>query len=126
MIALPEKRQGNFFYSLFKSNIKKSVKVKMEKHKAVAYIRVSTKSESQIHSFEYQYEYWRAKISSSKEAEFAGIFADKGISGKSVNKRPQFLQMLSDARRKKFAVIYTKSVARFGRNVENCCRRSGN
>ena len=30
----------------------------MAKQRAVAYIRVSTKSDAQSHSFEYQLEYW--------------------------------------------------------------------
>ena len=86
--------------------------------KAVAYTRVSTKSDAQIHSYSYQNEYWGKVIKANPEYEFLGIYADQGISGKSIAKRPQFLEMMKDAREKRFEVIFTKSVARFGRNVE--------
>lgn len=90
----------------------------MEKKKAVAYCRVSTRSDAQIHSFMYQNEYWRQAIEKNEDYEFAGIYADEGISGRSVVKRTRQLQMLEDARRGYFDVIFTKSVARFARNTE--------
>ena len=90
----------------------------MEKKRAVAYIRVSTKSDAQLHSFGYQESYWRSVITESNEYEFAGIYSDFGISGRSLNKRPQLKKLIFDAEQKKFDVIFTKSVARFGRNVE--------
>ena len=34
----------------------------MVKKKAVAYIRVSTQSDAQLHSFEYQVDYWKNTI----------------------------------------------------------------
>lgn len=86
--------------------------------KAVAYARVSTKSDAQVHSYAYQNEYWETAISSNPDYKFCGIYADQGISGRAVNKRPQFLKMMEDAKNHKFDIVFTKSVARFGRNTE--------
>lgn len=84
----------------------------------IAYIRVSTKSDAQMHSYEFQLDYWQKFIGSKPDMKFGGIYADYGISGKSMNKRPQLLQLLADARKGKFNVVYVKSVSRFARNTE--------
>ena len=88
-----------------------------QKKRAVAYVRVSTASKAQLHSYEFQEQYWREKFTDSTDIELVGIYADRGISGSSVYKRPQFLVMMQDARDGKFDVIYTKSVSRFARNT---------
>lgn len=87
------------------------------KRRAVAYVRVSTASSAQLHSYEYQEQYWRSKLMDDPDVELVGIYADKGISGSSIQKRPQFLLMMQDARDGKFDIIYTKSVSRLGRNT---------
>lgn len=89
----------------------------MEEKIAVAYVRVSTKSKAQAHSYEFQEEYWRNKLSNTPGTKFAGIYADKAISGSTATKRPQFQAMMQDAREGRFNVIYTKSVSRFSRNT---------
>lgn len=91
----------------------------MAKQKAVAYIRVSTSSEAQMHSFEFQLNYWQSKIANNPECEYVGIYADKGISGSSLRKRPQLLKLIDDARQHKFDIVYTKSVSRLARNTED-------
>lgn len=85
--------------------------------KAVAYIRVSTKSDAQLHSYEYQLEYWQNEINDKYDYEFTGIYADWGISGRSLEKRPQLLKLIEDAKKKEFDIVFTKSVSRFGRNT---------
>lgn len=84
---------------------------------AVAYIRVSTKSEAQLHSFEHQVDYWRDAILASPDYKFGGIYADEGISGKSLLKRPQLKQLIVDGQAHKFDIVFCKSVSRFGRNT---------
>ena len=91
----------------------------MDKKRCVAYVRVSTDSEAQTHSFNYQKEYWENEISQKPDQEFVGIYADKGISGRSMQKRPKFMEMIRDAEHKQFDIIYTKSVARFARNTND-------
>ncbi|MCX0368447.1 recombinase family protein [Clostridium perfringens] len=43
-------------------------------------------------------------------------YSDEGISGTKKNKRVQWLQMIEDAKNKKFDVLICKSYSRFGRN----------
>ena len=57
-------------------------------------------------------------MAESSEYEFVGLYADSGISGRSMRKRPQLLRLLEDAKEKRFDVVFTKSVARFARNTE--------
>ena len=89
----------------------------MGKKRAVAYVRVSSESKAQLHSYEFQEQYWRSKFEQDPDNELIHIYADRGISGSSINKRPQFLIMMQDARDGKFDVIHTKSVSRFARNT---------
>ena len=89
----------------------------MSKTKAVAYIRVSTEKDAQLHSYDFQENYWRGAFENDPNTELVGIYADKGISGSSVYKRPQFMAMMQDARDHKFDEIHTKSVSRFARNT---------
>lgn len=48
--------------------------------------------------------------------EYAGVFADSGISGTTTN-RPQFQAMLDGARAGGIDIILTKSISRFARNT---------
>lgn len=89
----------------------------MDKKIGVAYVRVSTKSDAQLHSFEYQSDYWANTISQSQEYRFGGLYADEGISGRSLEKRPQLKKLLADGKAHKFDAVFCKSVARFGRNT---------
>lgn len=50
------------------------------------------------------------------EYEFAGGYADQGISGCCEN-RPQFQKMLERARAGELDLIITKSISRFARNT---------
>ena len=85
--------------------------------RAVAYVRVSTASSAQLHSYEFQEQYWHDKLDSDPNVELVHIYADLGISGSSMDKRPQLLAMMRDAHAGKFDIIYTKSVSRFARNT---------
>lgn len=89
----------------------------MSKTKTVAYIRVSTEKDAQLHSYEFQEQYWQQAFEGNPTTELVAIYADRGISGRSVYKRPQFLAMMQDAREHKFDKIYVKSVSRFARNT---------
>lgn len=88
------------------------------KKRAVAYARVSTRSKSQAHSLEFQKSYWNERLAADPDYEYLGLYADSGISGSAMRKRPQFLRMLAKAREGGIDVIFTKSVQRFARNAE--------
>ena len=85
--------------------------------RAVAYCRVSTDKENQLHSLENQKKYFDDYISNDKELEFVGIYADEGITGTNIKKRDEFNRMILDSKCGKFDVIFTKSVSRFARNI---------
>lgn len=95
--------------------------IKLEKDakklKVAAYARVSTLYEEQEDSFESQSRYYEQFIKSNSAWAFAGIYADKGISGTSAQKRPGFMQMIDDAKDNKIDRIYVRSISRFCRNV---------
>ena len=90
------------------------------KKRVVAYVRVSTKYESQQTSFNAQYEYYKELIERDPTMEFCGIYADEGISGRSMKKRKEFRRMVDDGINGKFDLILVKSVSRFARNVVDC------
>ena len=87
------------------------------KKNVCAYARVSTNAKAQEHSFEFQKAYWTETLSSSEEFNFVGMYADKGISGKTSFRRPQFMKMITAAKNKQIDIIFCKSVQRFARNT---------
>ena len=88
------------------------------KKRVVAYARVSSKSRSQAHSLEFQKSYWNEKLATEPEYEYLGLYADHGISGKTIKNRTQFMQMFNKALDGGIDIIFTKSVQRFARNTE--------
>ncbi len=85
---------------------------------AVAYYaRVSTEKDEQLNSLENQRRFYEEFIRSNPSWTFAGGYVDEGISGTSVAKREQFLQMIEDAEQGKFDLIVTKEISRFARNT---------
>lgn len=87
------------------------------KLKVAAYCRVSTDEEDQLNSLETQMKYYTGKISENSEWTFAGIYADEGISGTSVDKRKEFMRLMRDCQKGKVDYILTKSTTRFARNT---------
>ncbi len=87
------------------------------KKKVAAYCRVSTDQAEQLSSYEAQVQYYSSYINSNTEYEFAGIYADEGISGTSTKKREQFNKMIEDCKAGKIDMIITKSISRFARNT---------
>ena len=100
-----------------KVRIIEPVKPRQEKRKRVcAYARVSSGSEAQGESLENQTTYYQNLIEANPEYEFAGVFADQGITGTKEN-RPEFQKMLELARKGHIDLILTKSISRFARNT---------
>ncbi len=88
-----------------------------KRKRVAAYARVSVESERMQHSLSAQVSYYNSYIQKNPEWEFAGIYADYGISGTSLQKRDEFNRMLSDCEAGKIDLILTKSVSRFARNT---------
>jgi len=87
------------------------------KRKVAGYARVSTDHDDQATSYEAQVDYYTNYIKSRDDWEFAGLYADEGISATSTKKRDGFNAMVSDALAGKINLIITKSVSRFARNT---------
>ena len=99
------------------------IQAKVETRKVMrvaAYIRVSSDSDDQIHSFSAQYRYYRELFENSHDEVLTEIYADEGITGTSTEKRTEFNRMMNDARRHRFDRIIVKSLTRFARNTKDC------
>lgn len=94
----------------------------IKKLRVAAYCRVSTDTEEQETSYDAQIEHFTKYIKGNKEWEFAGIYADEGISATNTKKREQFNQMVQDAQDGKIDMIITKSISRFARNTLDCLK----
>lgn len=90
---------------------------KANKLKVAVYVRVSTKSDEQLHSYGTQFAYYKNLIENEENFEMVDIYADEGISGTNIEKRIEFQRMIIDAKNGKIDRIITKSISRFARNT---------
>lgn len=93
-----------------------------KKMRVAAYCRVSTDSEEQATSYDAQVEYYTNFIHNRSDWEFAGIFADDGISGTNTKKRLGFNRMIECCISGEIDMIITKSISRFARNTLDCLK----
>ncbi len=99
------------------SKIEPKLPVIQARKKVAAYARVSRDTERLMHSVSAQVSYYSALIQKNPEWEYAGVYADMGISGTDTAKRGEFLRMLADCEEGKIDIILTKSISRFARNT---------
>lgn len=85
--------------------------------KVAAYARVSMETDRLAHSLSAQVSYYNGIIQANPEWEFAGVYADFGISGTGIGKRDEFQKMLADCSAGKIDLVLTKSISRFARNT---------
>lgn len=95
---------------------------KKPKLRVAAYCRVSTDSDEQATSYEAQVEHYTEYIQKNPDWEFAGIYADDGISGTNTKRRDEFNRMIDDCKSGKIDMIITKSISRFARNTLDCLK----
>lgn len=100
--------------------IEAAKKPETQKLRIAAYCRVSSDSSDQLNSFMAQTRYYTDLISSNGSWTMADIYADEGISGTSIEKRPEFQRLLADCRRGQVDRILVKSISRFARNTKEC------
>ena len=91
-----------------------------KKLRVAAYARVSSDSEEQLNSFAIQMAYYAALIAEKEDWEFAGLYADEGVTGTFIAKREDFQRLLADCRAGKIDRILVKSISRFARNTADC------
>ena len=66
--------------------------------RVAAYARVSSDSTDQLNSLSVQVDYYTHLIQENPNWDFAGIYADEGITGTSTKHREQFNRLLDDCR----------------------------
>lgn len=112
-MVIPAKRKiGN-------TNRKKDTKPKL---RVAAYCRVSTDSDEQATSYEAQVEHYTEYIKRNPDWEFAGIYADDGISGTNTKNREEFNRLIKDCEAGTIDMVITKSISRFARNTLDCLK----
>jgi len=97
--------------------IERKLPVLKARKRVAAYARVSMESERMQHSLSAQVSYYSALIQKNPEWEYAGVFADYGISGTGTKKRDEFNRMLAECEAGNIDIILTKSIQRFARNT---------
>jgi len=90
--------------------------VAVKKLRVAAYARVSMESERLEHSLSAQISRYSERIQSHPGWEYAGVFADNGISGTSTE-RPEFQRLMAECEAGHIDMILTKSISRFARNT---------
>lgn len=85
--------------------------------KVAAYARVSMESEKLMHSLSAQISYYSDLIQKNPEWEYAGVYADRFVSGTSTARRTEFQRLIADCEKGNINLILCKSISRFARNT---------
>lgn len=88
-----------------------------ERKRVAAYARVSMETELLHHSLSAQVSHYSSLIQSNPEWEYAGVYADEGITGTSTNKRDEFNRLMKDCDAGKIDIVLVKSISRFARDT---------
>ena len=94
-----------------------SSKRKIERLRVAAYCRVSTDDEDQTKSYQSMIKYYTDLIHNNKQWVFAGIFADKAITGTKADIREEFQRLIQECLSGKIDLVIAKSIPRFARNT---------
>ena len=84
------------------------------------YVRVSSLSDDQLHSFHLQYSHYHRLVTNTKGWALVDVYADEGLTGTRADKREDFKRLMRDCWAGKIDRVIVKSVSRFARNVEDC------
>ena len=89
----------------------------LQRKRVAAYARVSMDTERLMHSLSVQVSYYSELIQNTPGWEYAGVYADEGITFRKSARRQEFIRMLADCEAGKIDIILTKSLSRFARNT---------
>lgn len=81
------------------------------------YARVSTEHEQQLYALDNQIDWYNDIFTRHANWDLREKYIDRGITGTSALKRPNFQRMIRDAQQGKFNLIVTREVSRFARNT---------
>ncbi|CUX33384.1 recombinase family protein [Clostridium sp. C105KSO13] len=90
---------------------------KIERLRVAAYCRVSTDDEDQIKSYNSMVTYYTDLIKNNREWIFAGVFADRAITGTKTDKREEFQRLIQECLSGNIDMVIAKSIPRFARNT---------
>lgn len=79
------------------TRVEQAVPTIKTKKKVAAYARISMESERMNHSLSAQISYYSSLIQKNPDWQYAGVFADDGISGTGIAKRDEFKRMIEAA-----------------------------
>ena len=97
------------------------VPLRMAPRKRVAaYARVSVDTEALLHSLSAQVSYYSKLIQANPEWEYAGVYADEGVTGTSTAHRAEFNRLIADCEADRINIVLTKSISRFARDTVDC------
>ena len=99
------------------SRVEIALPVIRPKKRVAAYARVSMNSPNLLHSLSVQVSYYSKLIQSNTDWIYAGVYADKAISGTSTKKRTEFNRMIAECEAGNIDIILVKSISRFARNT---------
>lgn len=90
---------------------------RLEKLRVAAYCRVSTDDEDQLKSYNSMVRHYTDYIKNNKQWSFAGVYADRAVTGTKVDKREEFQKLIQDCLECKIDMVIAKSIPRFARNT---------
>ena len=99
------------------TKIEPQAPVLKSRKRVAAYARVSRDTERLMHSISAQVSYYSGLIQKNPEWEYAGVYADWGITGTSTRKRDEFNRLIADCEAGRIDIVLTKSISRFARNT---------
>lgn len=85
--------------------------------RVAAYARVSVDSEELMASLAAQVSHYSTHIQANPSWEYAGVYADVGISGTGTRHRTEFRRLIAACEKGLVDIILTKSISRFARNT---------
>ena len=88
------------------------------KLRVAAYARVSV--DTLHHSLAAQVSYYSNLIQNNPAWEYAGVYADEGITGTSTTHRTEFKRLIADCDAGKIDLVLVKSISRFARDTVDC------
>lgn len=90
---------------------------KVSRKKVAAYARVFMETDMLHHSIFAQINYYSTLIQKNPNWEYAGVYADEGISRRGTKHRSEFNGLIDDCKSGKVDMILVKSISRFARNT---------
>ena len=97
--------------------IEQAIPIIKTRKRVAAYARVSMETELLQHSLSTQVSYYSSLIQRNPEWDYAGVYADEGITGTSTKKRDEFNRLMKDCDAGKIDLVLVKSISRFARDT---------